>query len=117
MNGAGDANAYSDSEEEGDEEGQDEDSGKATTFKMASQISGTTKSRFSSNLSKISILTVVFIVYFITIYFSMAHTDSNDSRQEDILTLELSPENDKQVTSLRFSCVPISILSALSLST
>ncbi|XP_030217794.1 LEM domain-containing protein 1 isoform X4 [Gadus morhua] len=48
VNGAGDTNAYSDSEEEGDEEGQDEDS------------------------------------------------DSNDSRQEDILTLELSPENDKQ---------------------
>ncbi|XP_056450365.1 LEM domain-containing protein 1 isoform X2 [Gadus chalcogrammus] len=48
VNGAGDANAYSDSEEEGDEEGQDEDS------------------------------------------------DSNDSRQDDILTLELSPENNKQ---------------------
>ncbi|XP_030217804.1 LEM domain-containing protein 1 isoform X5 [Gadus morhua] len=55
VNGAGDTNAYSDSEEEGDEEGQDEDS------------------------------------------------DSNDSRQEDILTLELSPENDKQVPSASMS--------------
>ena len=63
MNGAGDTNAYSDSEEEGDEEGQDEDSGKATTSKMASQISGTTKSRFSSNLSKISILTVLYLLF------------------------------------------------------
>ncbi|XP_056450369.1 LEM domain-containing protein 1 isoform X3 [Gadus chalcogrammus] len=65
VNGAGDANAYSDSEEEGDEEGQDEDS------------------------------------------------DSNDSRQDDILTLELSPENNKQEgltvvpTRLYPSAVPI----------
>ncbi|XP_030217813.1 LEM domain-containing protein 1 isoform X6 [Gadus morhua] len=58
VNGAGDTNAYSDSEEEGDEEGQDEDS------------------------------------------------DSNDSRQEDILTLELSPENDKQKEERGFSPVP-----------
>ncbi|XP_030217846.1 LEM domain-containing protein 1 isoform X8 [Gadus morhua] len=59
VNGAGDTNAYSDSEEEGDEEGQDEDS------------------------------------------------DSNDSRQEDILTLELSPENDKQPEQPKWElCTP-----------
>ncbi|XP_056450378.1 LEM domain-containing protein 1 isoform X4 [Gadus chalcogrammus] len=59
VNGAGDANAYSDSEEEGDEEGQDEDS------------------------------------------------DSNDSRQDDILTLELSPENNKQPEQPKWElCTP-----------
>ena len=36
----------------------------------------------------------------------MARTDSDDSRQEAILTLELSPEENEQVTSLSFIRFP-----------
>ena len=78
------------------------------TSKIGSQISETINVSLVPSYPHINLdsVVVVFIGYFITLHFLMARTDSDDSRQEAILTLELSPEENEQVTSLSFIRFP-----------